>query len=88
LSRGIYWYNCGMKVRLKVKELALERNFNQSTLSRAANVDYKVIQRLFRDPYRDVTITTVAKIAWALNIPLSDLVEVSGEPHDREMQEE
>jgi DNA-binding Xre family transcriptional regulator len=69
-----------MKIRLKVKELALERGFNQSTLSRAANVDFKTVQRLFRDPYRDVSISTLIKIAWALDVPLSDLVEVTGLP--------
>jgi transcriptional regulator with XRE-family HTH domain len=72
-----------MKVRLRVKELALERGFNQSTLSRAANVDFKTIQRLFRDPYRDVSVSTVVKIAWALDVPLTTLIEVSGEPHPR-----
>lgn len=72
-----------MKVRLKVKELALERGFNQSTLSRAANVDFKTIQRLFRDPYRDVSMSTAVKIAWALNIPLTDMIEVSGLPSTR-----
>ena len=72
-----------MKVRLKVKEIALERGFNQSTLSRAANVDFKTIQRLFRDPYRDVSLSTIVKIAWALNISLNDLIEVSGLPTSR-----
>lgn len=69
-----------MKIRLKVKDLALERGFNQSTLSRAANVDFKTVQRLFRDPYRDVSISTLVKIAWALDVPLSDLVEATGLP--------
>jgi transcriptional regulator with XRE-family HTH domain len=77
-----------MKVRLKVKELATAHGFNQSTLSRAANVDFKTIQRLFRDPYRDVSISTVVKIAWALNIPLADLIEVSGLPTSRWNEEE
>ena len=72
-----------MRVRLKVKELAIERGFNQSTLSRAANVDFKTIQRLFRDPYRDVSISTVVKIAWALDVQLADLLEVSGLPATR-----
>ena len=72
-----------MKVRLKVKELALERGFNQSTLSRAANVDFKTIQRLFRDPYRDVSISTLIKIAWAMDVVLNDLIEVSGLPATR-----
>lgn len=69
-----------MKVYLKVKDLALEQGFNQSTLARAANVDFKTVQRLFRDPYRDISLSTLVKIAWALNVPLDDLIEVSGLP--------
>ncbi len=72
-----------MKVRVKVKEIALEKGFNQSTLSRAANVDFKTIQRLFRDPYRDISLSTIVKIAWALDMPLTDLIEVSGLPATR-----
>jgi len=69
-----------MKIRLKVREIAEQKGFNQSSLSRAANVDFKTVKRLFRDPYRDVALSTAVKIAWALNVPLGDLIEVSQMP--------
>jgi DNA-binding Xre family transcriptional regulator len=72
-----------MEIRLKVKEIATQKGLNQSTLSRAANVDFKTVKRIFQDPTRDVNVSTVVKIAWALNVPLADLLEVSGEPHSR-----
>jgi DNA-binding Xre family transcriptional regulator len=77
-----------MEIRLKVKEVATQRGFNQSSLSRAANVDFKTVKRIFRDPTRDVSVSTVVKIAWALNVSLSDLLEVSGEPHSRPTPDE
>lgn len=72
-----------MEIRLKVKEVATQQGFNQSSLSRAANVDFKTVKRIFQDPTRDVSLSTAVKIAWALNVPLSELLEVSGEPHSR-----
>ncbi len=78
----------GMEIRLKVKEVATRKGFNQSSLSRAANVDFKTVKRIFQDPTRDVSVSTVVKIAWALNVPLADLLEVSGEPHSRPTPDE
>ena len=72
-----------MEIILKVKEVATQKGFNQSSLSRAANVDFKTIKRIFQDPTRDVSLSTIVKIAWALNVSLSDLLDVRGEPHSR-----
>ena len=69
-----------MRIRLKVREIAEKKGFNQSSLSRAANVDFKTVKRLFNDPYRDVVVSTVVKIAWAPDVPLTDLIEVSEMP--------
>ncbi|MBA2285578.1 MAG: helix-turn-helix transcriptional regulator [Ktedonobacteraceae bacterium] len=71
-----------MKIRLKARELAEEKGFNQSSLSRKANVDFKTIQRLFRDPYRDISVSTLVKIARALKVDMHDLVEVTVEEDD------
>lgn len=65
-----------MRVRLKIKETAEAKGFNQSSLSRAANVDFKTVKRLFRDPYRDIAVSTLVKIARALKVDLSELIEV------------
>jgi hypothetical protein len=41
-----------MKLRLKVKEIAEAQGYNQSSLARKADIDFKTVKRLFRDPYR------------------------------------
>ncbi len=64
-----------MRVRLKIKEIAEAKGFNQSSLSRAANVDFKTVKRAFRDPYRDIAVSTLAKLAQALKVDISELVE-------------
>ncbi|QBD79306.1 XRE family transcriptional regulator [Ktedonosporobacter rubrisoli] len=72
-----------MEIWLRAKEIARQKGFNQSSLSRAANVDFKTIKRIFQDPTRDVSLSTVVKIAWALNVSLDEVMEIHGEPHRR-----
>jgi DNA-binding Xre family transcriptional regulator len=71
-----------MKIRLKVKEIAEQKGFNQSTLSRKADVDFKTVQRLFRDPTRDISVSTLVKLARALKVDVNDLLEVIPEEDD------
>ncbi len=38
-------------------------------------VDFKTVKRLYRDPYRDVNISTLVKIAKTLKVTVNDLIE-------------
>jgi transcriptional regulator with XRE-family HTH domain len=69
-----------MRLRLKVKEIAEARGYNQSSLARKADVDFKTVKRIFRDPYRDVVISTLFKISRVLGVSLEDLVEEVPDP--------
>ncbi len=60
---------------MRVKELAIERGFNQSTLSRASDVPLDTIRRIWRNPYYEVRLSTLNKIAEALKIPPTELFE-------------
>lgn len=62
-------------LRLRVKEVATEKGLNMSSLSRASDVSFKTIKKLFRDPSSDVTISTLEKIALAMGVRIGDLVE-------------
>ena len=62
-------------VRLRVKELAQERGIGMNKLSRLADVHYKTIQTIWRDPYHGVNTKTLERIAKALNVPMSELFE-------------
>lgn len=64
-----------MTVRLRVKELAEQKGFNISTLSRKSDVSQNTIRRLWHDPYRHVEISVLEKIARVLGIPTGDLLE-------------
>lgn len=62
-------------VRLRVKEVAQEKGFSLGRLSRASDVAYNTVKGIYRDPYKEVTTTTLNKIAKALGVPASELIE-------------
>ena len=62
-------------LRLRVKELAEQRGYNMSTLSRASDVSFSTIKRYFRNPYSYATTDTLEKIALTLDVKVGDLLE-------------
>ena len=62
-------------LKLRVKEIALAKGFNQSTLSRAADVPIDTIRRIWRNPYYEVRLSTLNKLASVLGVPATELFE-------------
>lgn len=64
-----------MTTRLQVKEIATAKGWTQTKLQRAADVHAKTMQGIYNDPYRDVSYSTLLKIAKVLGVEISDLIE-------------
>ena len=62
-------------IRLRVKEVAKEKGFSMSRLSREANMAYKTIQTIWRNPHHEVTTTTLDKLARTLGVTPCDLID-------------
>lgn len=62
-------------VRLRVREIAEQKNISMSKLSRTADVNYKTIQGIWRDPFQGINTKTLERIARALGVPTADLIE-------------
>ena len=62
-------------IRLKVKEIAQQKGISQGRLSRTADIDIKTIQRIYRFPTTIITTETLDKIARALGVDASELIE-------------
>lgn len=62
-------------LRVRVKEVAQAKKISISKLSRIADVNYKTIQTIWRDPYHGLNTITLNKIAQALGVPTSELIE-------------
>ncbi|HLX40391.1 MAG TPA: helix-turn-helix transcriptional regulator [Ktedonobacteraceae bacterium] len=62
-------------IRLRVKEVAQEKGFSLGKLSRASDVAYNTVKAIYKNPFKEVTTTTLNKLAAALGVPTSALIE-------------
>lgn len=66
--------------RLRLKAVLEERNMTMAKLSRLADLNYITVRDLVRFPERDVNLSTLNKIAEALGVPVSALLEEEIQP--------
>jgi DNA-binding Xre family transcriptional regulator len=67
-------------VRLRIKEMAEAKGYNMSSLSRATDISFKTIRRLWKHPESGANIVTLNKIALVLNVTVDELyINVSEE---------
>lgn len=62
-------------IRLRVKEIAEQKGFNISSLARRADIGFSTVKRIFRDPFKEISTGTLAKLAKALGVSSCDLIE-------------
>ena len=62
-------------MRLLIREVAEQRGFNMSSLSRASNVSFRTVKRLWKDPLASANTDTIERIARALNVRVADLID-------------
>lgn len=64
-----------MRTRLRVKEVAEQKGVSMTRLHTRSEVAYRTVQKVFRDPYAEVTITTLSRLATALGVDVRELLE-------------
>ena len=62
-------------IRLKVKEVAAEKKMSMRKLAATADIAYNTLRTIYRDPYRQVTTGTLDRLAKALGVDASELIE-------------
>jgi len=62
-------------IRLKVKEYAQKMGFTQGRLARAANIDPKTARKIYQDPYANIELHTLDRLAQVLQVDPRDLIE-------------
>jgi DNA-binding Xre family transcriptional regulator len=62
-------------IRLRVKEVAQSKGISQSKLGRMADVDVKTMRRIWTSPTTPITTPTLDRIAKALGVDASELIE-------------
>jgi DNA-binding Xre family transcriptional regulator len=64
-----------MRIRLKVREVAKTKGISMTRLHTKSEIAYNTIRRIFRDPYAEITTTTLARLAEALGVCSCELIE-------------
>jgi DNA-binding Xre family transcriptional regulator len=64
-----------MKTRNRLKQVATEKGMSMTKLSHRSEVAYNTIRKLWNNPDAEVTLTTLARLADALGVSTSDLIE-------------
>ena len=65
----------GIITRLRVKEVAQAKGFTMAKLQRAADINLKTMQAIWHNPQHDASFKTLDKIAKALGVPVTELIE-------------
>lgn len=75
-------------LRLRVKEVAQDKQISMNKLSQRSEVSYNIVKAIYRNPYREVTLHTLNRLAAVLDVPPTDLLEsVTQEQAQAEMEE-
>lgn len=72
-------------IRLKVKEVAATQGMSMRKLAKNAGIAYNTLRTLYRDPYRTVNTVTLDKLARALNVDASELIESENDPGNNDV---
>lgn len=64
-----------MAKRLRVKELAQARGLSMKRLARKADMKFDTLSLMYHQPYRVPRQITLEKVAQALSVPVSALIE-------------
>ena len=63
-------------IKLKIREEAEKQGLNMAQLARKADIDQRTLRRIYRDPTQEISTHVLGKLATALGVPPSDLLEV------------
>ncbi len=63
------------KTRLRIQEIATQKNLNISQLSRKADLDIALVRRYWHNRVQSVSIPALEAIAQALEVKVTELID-------------
>jgi len=63
-------------IRLRLQEVLQAKGITQARLSRLTDVSMNTIQTIYHNPYHDVALSTLERLARGLKVEVSELYEV------------
>lgn len=75
-------------LRLRVREVAEAKGVSMNKLSQRSEISYNIVRALFHNPYHVIRTDTLDRLALALDVPVTELIEdVSPEQRRRELEQ-
>jgi len=62
-------------VRLRIRQVVEEKGLTMARVARKADMAYNTVHALCTDPYKDVNLYTLNRIADAIGVSVRDLLE-------------
>jgi transcriptional regulator with XRE-family HTH domain len=62
-------------IKLRVREVLEEKGMSMNKLSQRSEVSYNIVKEIVRNPFRIVTTETINRLAKALGVPTTALIE-------------
>lgn len=62
-------------IRLKIKEIARSKGISQLKLGRMADVDIKVVRRIYRNEHENISLPVLDRLARVLQVDIGQLLE-------------
>ncbi len=76
-----------MKTRLRVREVAAAKKISRTRLHHDSEVAYGTIRKIFKNPYTEITVTTLSRLAYAMGAGIHEVIEdVTDEQYETEME--
>lgn len=69
--------------RLRVREVAESKGIGLNKLSRIADISIITVRKMWRDPTYNPSLSTLQKLALALDVPIEDLFIPDDPPASR-----
>ena len=73
-SFSLFLWNERVHLANRVKQLRVERGLSQAKLAEISLIHANTINRLENPDMASVTLSTIARIAWAFDIPITSLL--------------
>ena len=64
-------------IKLNIRAIAESKGITRTKLSRIADLNYQTVNALWQEQASDVMLVTLAKVAHALNVDVSDLYSIT-----------
>ena len=62
-------------IRLLISDAAKEKGISMRKLAKEAGIAYNTLRLIYRNPYRDISLHTLDRIAKVLAVPPGQLIE-------------